>query len=623
MSSLIPLLALGLPLFLGCKDKGGDSGTLDTDTDTDTDTSTDSGGDGLDRITVLHTNDWQSHMLGFGPNAEYTPDSTGDDPTYGGLARIKTLADEIRGASTHPVLMFDGGDWMAGDLFQLLGPTDAAELQAMQLIGYDAITLGNHEFDWGPDVLGQIIAAGDAAGVDVPILGTNTVPDTADGGDDLLEALFDSGRIEETRVITLDNGVTVGLFGLVGDEAGGLAPAAVPTTFAPAIDTATDAVAGLKAQGVDIIIALTHNGVTDDPSTSPDELLAAAVPDIDLIVGGHSHTPLFEPRVVGDTVIVQAGSHTRYMGELGLVRDGDGWSVESYELHEIDDTIAGDPDVTALIDGFIAELEAGPLTALGFDFAEPIVAVPGDLPYDSCVETAIGNYVTDAYRSALLAVPGLDPVDVAFETQGVIRDGLLHGNGGVQAFSDLFRVLPLGAGDDSRPGYPLVGFYVTGAELADACEVTVSVSPFFGCNYFVEHSGMRCSVQMLNTPFNRVEKVELLQDDAWVQIDTSAGATELYHVAVDSYTASLMYTLEGLTSGLLVITPKDSAGIPMSDLADAVIDADPDTAGVQELKLWEALVDYGRSMPDTDDDGLPDLDERYLAPDGRLVGFDD
>ncbi|MCK6505403.1 5'-nucleotidase C-terminal domain-containing protein [Myxococcota bacterium] len=616
-----PALLLGLLLPLGgglaCKDKGDDTGGGGDGGATDGGTT-----DGKLRVTILHTNDWQSHMLGWGPAAEYTPDTTGDDPTVGGLARIKALADEIRASSGHPVLLLDGGDWMAGDLFQLLGTTHAAELQAMQTMGYDAITLGNHEFDWGPGTLGQIIATGDANGVTVPILATNTVPDPADPADDALEALFDSGRIQSTLVLTLDNGLSVGLLGLVGDAAGGLAPAAVPTTFGPAGEAAALAVNDLKGQGVDLVVALTHNGVTDDPATSPDEVLANEVDGIDVIVGGHSHTPLFTPKEANGTVILQAGCHTQYLGQLDLAFDGSTWTVESYTLHELDDSIAGDAEVTALVDGFVDALESGPLADLGYDFAEPVVSVPGDIQYEECVESTIGNFVTDAYLRVMNEVPGVDPIDVAFETQGVIREGLLQGNTGIQAFSDLFRVLPLGAGQDARPGYPLVDFYVTASELADACEVTASVSPFYGCNYFVEHAGMRCTVDMVNTPFARVEQIELWQDGAWQVVDHSAANTALYHVAVDSYTASLMYTLEGLTSGLLVITPKDASGTPFSDLADAVFDADPATDGVQELKLWEALVGYGRAWPDSDGDGTPDLPDSYLSPAGRIVGLD-
>jgi len=604
-------LLLSLPGLLACKtkpgngDDSGDTGPID---------------DGKQRLTLLDTNDWHSHALGWGPLAEYTPATTGDDDTIGGMARVSTLANDIRGSETHPVLLLDAGDWMSGDALQLLGPTQAAELQIMQAMHYDATTLGNHEFDWGPVTLSQIIAAGDAHGVTLPILATNVVPAPTDPADDALQAHFDSGRIVPTLVETLDNGLTIGMFGLIGDEAGGLAPGAVPTTFSPAIDAAAAAVADLRAQGVDIVIAIAHNGVTDDPATSPDEILATEVPGIDVIVGGHTHTPLVTPRTVGNTVIIQAGSYSRYLGQLDLAWDGTSWTVEGYQLHDIDDSIQGDPAITSLVDGFINDLDSGPLAALGHSYQEPIVSVPGNVGYTECAESEIGNFLTDAYMYDLNRLAE-DPIQVAFEAQGVIRDGFTQGASGVQAFSDMFRVLPLGQGLDDRPGYPLVDFYVTAAELSDACEVTASVSPFFGCNYFVEHSGMRCTMDMVNTPFARVTQIELWQGGDWVTLDTSASNPNLYHVAVDSYVASLMGTLEGLTSGLLVITPKDITGAPFVNLQDAVFDANPATPETDELKLWQALIDYATSLPDTSGDGMPDVPDQYLAPAGRIVGY--
>ena len=135
---MTPLLLL---LAVSCGSSNDDTAPLD---------------DGKTRLTILHTNDWQSHMIGWGPNAEYTPESIDDDTTVGGIARMKTLIDQIRSTSTNPVALYDAGDWMAGALFQLLATTDAAELQMMGALGYDAITLGNHEFDWGPQVLSLI-----------------------------------------------------------------------------------------------------------------------------------------------------------------------------------------------------------------------------------------------------------------------------------------------------------------------------------------------------------------------------------------------------------------------------------------------------------------------------------
>jgi 5'-nucleotidase/UDP-sugar diphosphatase len=571
--------------------------------------------DGKTRVTILHTNDWQSHMLGFGPNAEYTPDSINDDDTLGGIARIKTLVDEIRGTTEHPVVLYDAGDWMAGALFQLLATSHASELQMMQAVGYDAITIGNHELDWGPEVLGQMIATADANGVTVPIVASNLHPNPDDAGDDALEAHFTSGRIQSTRVDTLPNGIRVGLFGLVGDSAQAITPAVGPSTFSGMENATIEAVADLKAQGVDLLIGITHAGVSDDA------LIANAVKGIDLIVGGHSHVALFEVQKDNGTLVVQAGAYTQYLGELVLVQEASGWSLESYELHEINDTIAGDPEINAEIESFVKALNEEQLPALGVSFDTPILQVPGDVVKRNCDESGLGNYITDAYRQQLSAMMPEDPIDVAFESQGVIRDDFIAGVSKTEAFSDVFRILPLGFGNDDVPGYSVVHFYVTGKELEDACEVTASVSPTYGCDYFIEISGMRCEMDMSANQFSRVTKTELWQDSEWVELDTSAENTTLYHVAVDAYVAGLMGILEGLTFGAIIVPPKDADGNRHTNADDMVFDKDPNTPGVQELKLWEALVGYAQTLDDTDNNGIPDLPDRYLGPEGRINGY--
>ena len=578
--------------------------------------------DGLQHFTILHTNDWHSHVLGQGPNVEYTPDTTGDDGTLGGMARIKTLADEVRGATSDPVLLFDGGDWMAGSLFHLLATSHAAELQLMQLIGYDAITVGNHEFDWGPGVLGEMITTADSLGVTLPIIASNIVPDSGDDDDDTLEAQLDSGRIETTKLLTLDNGLTIGLFGVLGEEAAGVAPGAVPTTFGDATEAATLAVDELRAAGADLVILLSHSGLTDDAETSPDELLAAAVPGIDVIVGGHSHTVQPEPIIVGDTVIVQAGAYAMHLGQLDMAWDGTTLQVEDYVLHPIDDNTLGDSQVTTLIDELITALESGPLATTGYGFYDAIMDSSDDLAATGCVETGLGHLVTDAFSYAMNSVGSEHPIDFAFESHGVIRDGILAGSTGTQGFSDLFRILPLGEGNDDVPGYALVDFWVNAQELEGVCEVTASISPLFGCNYFVEVSGMRCHVDSVAVPFTRVDSVDTWDGEDWVELDTSSSNDTLYHVAVDSYVASLMGVLDSLTSGLITVTPKDIYGEPLTEVDDMVFDADPNTPEIEELKLWQAVAIFTETFEDSDGNGVPNLPDTYLNAEPRIIGYE-
>jgi 5'-nucleotidase/UDP-sugar diphosphatase len=614
---------LVLGLLAACKPHDTDdtdtTGPGDTD-DTDTVVS-----DGKLRFTILHTNDRHSHFEGFGPEHDYTPTTTGDDATVGGIARVAKLIADLRASHDDQVLLFDAGDWMAGTLYQELRESDASELQLTQELGYDAITLGNHEFDWGPGVLGRIIARGDALGVTTPILSSNVIPNATDAADDDLEALFTSGRIESTHVITLDNGLKIGLFGIIGDDAQRFAPAVVPSSFGETISSTQAAVDALHGEGVDVVVGLTHNGVAEgDSAHSPDEELARAVDGIDVIVGGHSHTALFEALTANGTTIVQAGSFNMYLGELNLAYDPESHelTVEGYTLHAIDDTVGGDAAIEGMVDDFTATLDAGPLVELGHAMHDPIVEVSDTLPYVGCEESGLGNLVADAYVGAMNARDPADPIDFAFQAQGDMRRSLYVGSDGVQEFTDVFGMLPLGFGADDRPGYAMVDFYVTGAELRDACEVTATVAPDYGCSYWIElSSGLRCTMNMDYFPSSRVTTVESWDGANWEAIDIRDSNPTLYHVAVDHYIASLMSIIVDLTDGALSVTPKDIDGNAV-DIDDRIFDADPDTAGVQELKMWQAFTDYAATLPDTDGDGIPNVPDSYLVPAGRVVGYE-
>ena len=111
-------------------------------------------------FTILHTNDWQSRLLGFGPNNEFTPATVNDDDTVGGVARLATLLKQRRAAAgEQAVLLLDGGDFSMGTLFHTVTRELGGELRLMTELGYDAATLGNHEFDFRPAGLAAMIGA--------------------------------------------------------------------------------------------------------------------------------------------------------------------------------------------------------------------------------------------------------------------------------------------------------------------------------------------------------------------------------------------------------------------------------------------------------------------------------
>jgi len=240
-------------------------------------------------------------------------------------------------------------------------------------------------------------------------------------------------------------------------------------------------------------------------------------------------------------------------------------------------------------------------------------------------ETGLGNLVADSIRWYVDRVDS-DPADpgsrvtLAVESGGVIRDEILRGSTGRVTVADLFRVLPLGVGLDGSMAYPLIGIYLTGAEIRKALEIVASVHPLKGSDYFLQVSGVRFIYNPRKVLFDRVSRVEIgSEEQGWTRLDTSRRNPALYRVVANYYNSAFLKLIGGFTFHILDIVPKDRQGAPIQDLADARVDADPSRPGIQELKEWVGLVQYVRSFPDADADGIPDIPARYAGVEGRIV----
>jgi 5'-nucleotidase len=206
------------------------------------------------------------------------------------------------------------------------------------------------------------------------------------------------------------------------------------------------------------------------------------------------------------------------------------------------------------------------------------------------------------------------------ESGGVIRDEILRGATGKLTVADLFRVLPLGVGLDGSMAYPLIGIYLTGAEIRKALEVVASVYPLKGSDYFLQVSGVRFTYNPRRVLFDRVTRVEIGSDqEGWRPLDGSKRNPTLYRVVANYYNSAFLKLIGRFTFHVLDIVPKDRNGKPIADLADARVDTDPARPGIQEAKEWVGLLEYVRSFPDTDGDGIPNLPARYASPEGRIV----
>jgi 5'-nucleotidase/UDP-sugar diphosphatase len=564
------------------------------------------------RLIILHTNDLHDHLRGSGPGPDYTA-AAKDDKTSGGFARLAALiAKERAAAEGAPVLLVDAGDFSMGSLFSWLSLDVAPALSLMQRMGYDAITLGNHEFDWTPDGLAGALAAALKGGFSVPVVAANIVFSATDTADDNLEQLAGAGVIQPRTLKTLDNGLKVGIFGLLGTDA----PLADPVTFKDAIITAELEVKELRDQGADVVICLSHGGV-DAKGTGVDADLAAAVPGIDVIVSGHTHVALKKPVKVGQTLIVQAGENGEQLGRLELVVDATGSvSRASGKLIDVDDAVAADGAIQQLIDGYISALDAV-LKPAGLAYGQVVAETAYDLTRPRFAEGNLGDLVTDAYRAVIDTLQPAESLLMSFEANGLIRDPVRSGESGQIWFADLYRALPLGAGPDSLPGYPLVTFYLTGKEIKQGLELIANAEDVLqDDDFFLQVSGVTVTYDRRGAPFDRILSVKRSSGEALDLTDE----TSCHKVGTNYYLAIMLSMVKQATGGALVVEPKEQdCKTQIADFSQRIVDSDPATSGVQELKQWQALLHYVSQLPDTDSDGVPDLPALYAKPQQRII----
>ena len=585
------------------------------------------------QLVILHTNDIHSYLMGASPEADYTPATAGDDTTTGGMARLATAIASARTtamAAGTPVLLLDAGDFMMGTLFETVSTKAAAELTMMNALGYDATTIGNHELDWGPDGLAAILNTAVAkTGKTVPIVASNMVFDSNDSGDDNLQALATKGVIT-TKIVKTVGSLKVGIFGILGSSAAQVAPLKAPLTFTDIKVASAQMVTELRqVDKVDLVIALSHSGIFSDGTGEDAELandaLSKGVPGIDVIVSGHSHDTLKTPPFqIGKTLIVTAGCYTQYLGDLQLTvtkgaNPGDPATVavSAYKLLPIDDQIAGDGATQNVVEGYIAGVDQG-LAGTGLSYRKVVGETSFDLPFPPSVESPVGDLVTDAYRTVSAALQPDDPPVIAVEGDGQIRSNIAKGGGTGQIwFADLFRVLPDGVGPDGNPGYPLVTFYLNAKDLASGFEFDAA-QDVVPRELFLQVSGLSVTYDMTKPAFARVTGVALTTASGSQPLDLT-NSTTCYKVVTTNYVAGFLGFVSDVTKGLLSVTAKDADCVTAVDATTRFVDGDPTTAGVQELKSWQALLQYVGGFPDTNGDSIPDVPVGYGTTQGRIV----
>ena len=577
--------------------------------------------------TILFTHDLHSHFL---------PQSTAEGGESGGYARLKTVIDGER-AMNPDALLVDGGDFSIGSLIQTLYTTQAAELRTMGAMGYDAVTIGNHEFDHKgvgfAEMLNSAKAAQQAAvelllvdarplenmdayrerfGPVTPVLPTLLEANYAPA-DDNPDRAFIRSAMEDygvTDCMTLERGgVTYGLFGLMGVDSDECAPTS-GFTRTDAAKAAKRCVETLKGEGAEIIVCLSHSGTGDSLASSEDEELAKAVDGIDVIVSGHTHSTLAEPLVVNDTYIVSSGPYCQNLGSLTFSWDDGGEKrLLDYRLIPIDETVAEDPEIAGIVEQWKDMVGETYLARYGLTYDEVLTHSDYDLntPASAVQENnGLGTLVSDAFLWAdrtLNAAYADSPHTVSVTADGVLRANLPAGD---LTAAMAFDVLSMGVGEDGTSGFPLVAVYLTGKELKAAMEVDASVTPIMPAAQLYM-SGAKYAFNTKRMFFNRVYGAALTDvtfDESGTgnayEIDDNA----LYRVVTGMYSAQMLGTVKSKSMGLLSLEPKQANGTPVTDFADCILY----DANGNELKEWYALAAY---LEQFGDDGLPD---RYADP---------
>ena len=421
-------------------------------------------GTGPATITLLHVNDTHSHLDAWGPKDRHF------EGTLGGMAKAATVIARVRAAEPN-VLLLHAGDVFHGDLF-FNAYFGVPELRLMRQLGFDAMAVGNHEFDFGPAVLaGSLTAA----------YGDDTLP--------LLSANLDlSGYPALTTwirpaLIRDVGGVRIGIFGMtVPDDVMNMpAPVQILGAGDPTVlmGIAAQQVGELRRSGAEVVICLSHLGVLYDRA------IAANVPGIDIIVGGHDHNVFYRPEAVanpegGPTLILQAGSHYEYVGRLRFTVDAGKVRVLSYRLLPVDERVRPLPQVQSVVD----DLERGIVATYGDVYKLRLATAVCDLetvtdPDRPERDSAMGDLVTDALRART-------STDIAITANGLIDEGIFRGPiVGV----DLFRPVSYGYDSATGLGLKIATLRIAGAELIESLEMGLA---YLGINedFFLQVSGM-------------------------------------------------------------------------------------------------------------------------------------
>lgn len=565
-------------------------------------------------MDILFLHDTHSHLESF------ITIQDGDAATVGGFPQIKTLINKSK-ADNPDTLVVDAGDFSMGTLVQTIFASESAELRMLGELECEITTLGNHEFDYRSQGLASSLYTAAESGDPVPAMVLCNIDwETmeAEGLTDeqkILKDAFDAYGMTDYTVIKKGD-VKIAVLGIFGEDSLSCAPTCV-LKFRNASEAAAETVANIKAnEDVDMILCVSHSGTNPDERKSEDEILAKNVPEIDLIISGHTHTALDQPIRHGDTYIVSCGEYGKNLGSLSMRQRADGrWEMDSYALIPITPAITPDIPTQERIDDFLESVDIDYLSRFGYTSSQvlaqnDIVFATSDDLHSIHTEHNLGNLLSDALMYAVSKEDTGDstPVTVTIVPSGCVRDTFTRGDITV---ADVFNAYSLGIGLDGIPGYPLISIYLTGAELKTGVEIDASLTDIMPAARMYM-TGLEFSYNPHRLILNKVTDV-YLTDDAGGRVEIEDD--KLYRVVCDLYSGQMLGAVNSISMGILSVQPKFADGTPIENIEDAIITNNQGG----ELKAWVSIADYIDSFEDTDGDGISNVPSYYNELHGRKV----
>jgi 5'-nucleotidase / UDP-sugar diphosphatase len=471
-------------------------------------------------VTILHTNDFHARVDEYNRNGarcvEHATQNPGKINCIAGVSRLKTVIDEIRGEKDN-VLLLDAGDQFQGTLFFTVFGSKVLT-DTMTALRYDAMSIGNHEFDSGPAELARFIE-----GVDFPVLGANI---------NIAEGCALEGKILPTAIITR-SGEPIGIIGLVTPDTENISSPGPNVSFTAPITAAQAAVAELTAQGVNKIIALTHIGYEYDLE------LAEAVSGIDIIIGGHSHSFLYTPThpitftppvfpefspllpagpypsvvqspAAEPVLVVTAYQWGTFLGHLDVTFNDTG-IVTQYDGNPIflSNNVAKDTNMEALLDQYRPGIASLIATQVGTTTVNLPDRVAG-AQVCRLGECLLGNLVADAMLWKANQVEPTANYQIAFQNGGGLRAPIMAGT---VTMGDVLETLPF--------GNAIATFELTGTHVIAALENGARRYPVANGG-FAQVAGLRYEIDASAPAYSRITNVEVLSGTEYIPLDPDA-----------------------------------------------------------------------------------------------------